>query len=374
MSHLAAEVPDSGGVLFLTPCHATPLYSHLHRRVRSRFLDCSPPGWAPVVACLNAGMGFRIRQLIARFTLARQKVLFQSTRTHSTQHWLVRMHIDRFTTGFYFSLQGCCPQSQTQKPANWQRVAQAATGSLMALQGTIQHSSASSSGSGIIPRHGWSSIIRCQGHTVALAAAAPLAARGAQRRVACRRMWCCSSTCTGRLRRGPTHGAMLRPTASSMHNLQWTATWSQRCWCCDDLCCDDLSIRCWKFASEMLMPVNDRIMQNIRKVNSTTCCAPGGHSDQSSVKISVRNHQIRPTIQTSQMYNCVPPSPKIQLPDAECIQAACGCPCPSAVVCSPFPAALFATPVSSQLTSQSRFDAAASSALRAALTTLLPFT
>lgn len=30
------------GVLFLTPCHATPLYSHLHKGVPLRFLDCSP--------------------------------------------------------------------------------------------------------------------------------------------------------------------------------------------------------------------------------------------------------------------------------------------------------------------------------------------
>ncbi len=43
-------------LLFLTPCHATPLYSHLHaRRVATRFLDCSPPGWAAAVARLNCG-------------------------------------------------------------------------------------------------------------------------------------------------------------------------------------------------------------------------------------------------------------------------------------------------------------------------------
>lgn len=57
ISYLAAEAQHSPGdsLLFLTPCHATPLYSHLHRPLAARFLDCSPPGWAPAVACLNGG-------------------------------------------------------------------------------------------------------------------------------------------------------------------------------------------------------------------------------------------------------------------------------------------------------------------------------
>ncbi len=53
MWHLARHTRPGDSVLFLTPCHATPFYSHVHRAVRMRFLDCSPPGWAPVVACLN---------------------------------------------------------------------------------------------------------------------------------------------------------------------------------------------------------------------------------------------------------------------------------------------------------------------------------
>ena len=56
MSHLAGRASRQtlgGWTLFLTPCHATPWYSHLHRRLLMRFLDCSPPGWAPAVACLN---------------------------------------------------------------------------------------------------------------------------------------------------------------------------------------------------------------------------------------------------------------------------------------------------------------------------------
>lgn len=41
-------------VLFFTPCHATPYYTHIHAPVRMRFLDCSPPGWAPAAAQLNS--------------------------------------------------------------------------------------------------------------------------------------------------------------------------------------------------------------------------------------------------------------------------------------------------------------------------------
>lgn len=29
--------------LFLMPCHSTPLYSHLHSNVSTRFLECDPP-------------------------------------------------------------------------------------------------------------------------------------------------------------------------------------------------------------------------------------------------------------------------------------------------------------------------------------------
>jgi hypothetical protein len=56
ISHLAGRADHhslGGWTLFLTPCHATPWYSHLHRRLPLRFLDCSPPGWAPAAACLN---------------------------------------------------------------------------------------------------------------------------------------------------------------------------------------------------------------------------------------------------------------------------------------------------------------------------------
>ena len=61
IKYLAAEAkaaPQGAAtpsLLFLTPCHATPLYSHLHIRLSTRFVDCSPPGWAPAVARLNAG-------------------------------------------------------------------------------------------------------------------------------------------------------------------------------------------------------------------------------------------------------------------------------------------------------------------------------
>ncbi|XP_046419584.1 GPI mannosyltransferase 3-like [Neodiprion fabricii] len=38
-----ASVPnDDVNILFLTPCHATPFYSHLHANVTARFLTCEP--------------------------------------------------------------------------------------------------------------------------------------------------------------------------------------------------------------------------------------------------------------------------------------------------------------------------------------------
>lgn len=40
---LASSDPATS-VLFLTPCHATPYYSHVHLPIPMRFLDCSPPG------------------------------------------------------------------------------------------------------------------------------------------------------------------------------------------------------------------------------------------------------------------------------------------------------------------------------------------
>jgi phosphatidylinositol glycan class B len=50
MPYLAAEAAAGrvcgGGLLFLTPCHATPFYSHVHRNVSMHFLDCSPPATA----------------------------------------------------------------------------------------------------------------------------------------------------------------------------------------------------------------------------------------------------------------------------------------------------------------------------------------
>ena len=61
IKYLAAETEAAPGgaaapsLLFLTPCHATPLYSHLHMRLATRFIDCSPPGWTAAVAQLNAG-------------------------------------------------------------------------------------------------------------------------------------------------------------------------------------------------------------------------------------------------------------------------------------------------------------------------------
>lgn len=41
MSHLST-VPQNSTLLFLMPCHSTPLYSHLHSNVATRFLTCEP--------------------------------------------------------------------------------------------------------------------------------------------------------------------------------------------------------------------------------------------------------------------------------------------------------------------------------------------
>ncbi|XP_069695158.1 GPI mannosyltransferase 3-like isoform X1 [Periplaneta americana] len=42
MSALAQQDPQHTSVLFLMPCHSTPLYSHLHAKIRVRFLTCEP--------------------------------------------------------------------------------------------------------------------------------------------------------------------------------------------------------------------------------------------------------------------------------------------------------------------------------------------
>ncbi|CAF4952602.1 unnamed protein product [Pieris macdunnoughi] len=44
MALLREAIPHNrSSVLFLMPCHSTPLYSHLHTNVSVRHLDCSPP-------------------------------------------------------------------------------------------------------------------------------------------------------------------------------------------------------------------------------------------------------------------------------------------------------------------------------------------
>lgn len=44
MNYLSVEAVDGNvrNILFLTPCHATPYYSTLHRNLPMRFLDCTP--------------------------------------------------------------------------------------------------------------------------------------------------------------------------------------------------------------------------------------------------------------------------------------------------------------------------------------------
>jgi phosphatidylinositol glycan class B len=51
---LTAGVPThQAGVLFLTPCHATPYYTHVHHPLPMRFLDCSPAQYVASTARLN---------------------------------------------------------------------------------------------------------------------------------------------------------------------------------------------------------------------------------------------------------------------------------------------------------------------------------
>lgn len=44
MNYLSEEAEENRveSILFLTPCHATPYYSTLHRNISMRFLDCTP--------------------------------------------------------------------------------------------------------------------------------------------------------------------------------------------------------------------------------------------------------------------------------------------------------------------------------------------
>ena len=55
MHYLAeeAKLQPSMRVLFLTPCHATPWFSHVHANISMDFLDCSPPGKHLLAALLT---------------------------------------------------------------------------------------------------------------------------------------------------------------------------------------------------------------------------------------------------------------------------------------------------------------------------------
>ncbi len=66
MRYLAeeAKLQPSMHVLFLTPCHATPYYSHVHSNITMDFLDCSPPG-----EHCNDLISFQIMPKIAWVTL-----------------------------------------------------------------------------------------------------------------------------------------------------------------------------------------------------------------------------------------------------------------------------------------------------------------
>ncbi|XP_066245017.1 GPI mannosyltransferase 3 [Euwallacea similis] len=42
LQHIALKDPENVSLLFLMPCHSTPLYSHIHINVKTRFLTCNP--------------------------------------------------------------------------------------------------------------------------------------------------------------------------------------------------------------------------------------------------------------------------------------------------------------------------------------------
>lgn len=42
LQQIADQYPHNSSFLFLTPCHATPMYSHLHVNVTTRYLTCLP--------------------------------------------------------------------------------------------------------------------------------------------------------------------------------------------------------------------------------------------------------------------------------------------------------------------------------------------
>lgn len=42
LRHIALKDPENVSFLFLMPCHSTPLYSHIHINVTTRFLTCNP--------------------------------------------------------------------------------------------------------------------------------------------------------------------------------------------------------------------------------------------------------------------------------------------------------------------------------------------
>jgi phosphatidylinositol glycan class B len=43
MNGISTTLKKVDGILFLMPCHSTPMYSYLHYNVPTRFLSCEPP-------------------------------------------------------------------------------------------------------------------------------------------------------------------------------------------------------------------------------------------------------------------------------------------------------------------------------------------
>lgn len=102
-----ADLTRNGGVLFATPCHQTPFYSHVHADVAMSFLDCSPdvpPGEdasARFAAdpALYLSTTYDAAEDAARPSLPRVVVLFDADARRAA-HWLTARDY-RLTESFH---------------------------------------------------------------------------------------------------------------------------------------------------------------------------------------------------------------------------------------------------------------------------------
>ena len=110
-----ADLTRNGGVLFATPCHQTPFYSHVHADVAMSFLDCSPdvpPGEdasARFAAdpALYLSTTYDAAEDAARPSLPRVVVLFDAdARRAALAQMFRRVHISRRGRGCALHVRG----------------------------------------------------------------------------------------------------------------------------------------------------------------------------------------------------------------------------------------------------------------------------